>query len=201
MSAPRPVVDPALVETHRLPGAATDGPLSAGELIAYIAADINDDAPRRFERLAPRMSDTQYWQLLAYLWVYTDAPHAYVHVWRRLFRSERPGRDHAMHPDERAELAEFGDRIDVFRGFCKHGGENGIAWTPDRDLAVAFAERWVGYVVAPDGLFVARATIPADRIVALFDRKSVVGREVVVPSLRGFPRRIEALDDGSLASR
>jgi hypothetical protein len=183
-------VESGLVETRELRNVNP-----RGDFFAFIAPDINHDAPLRFERLAPHMTDRQYWRLLATLWVYTDTPHPYLPVWRRLFRAPRPGRErHLMYPNERALLRGLPARVELHRGFEKVGGEAGIAWTRDIEMAHAFAERWVGYTPEPDdGLFVATVTVPRERVVACFERESMPGVECVVPSRRGYPSVVRAL--------
>jgi hypothetical protein len=174
-------VEPALVPTRDL------GELeSLPDFLSAIAPDINDDAPARLERLAPRMTDPDYWAHLAALWVYTDAPHQHLRVWRRLFRASRPGRHHLMHLDELETLRDLPAQVTLHRGFSRYGGERGIAWTPDPNLALAFAERWLGYAPVPDdGVFVATITVPRAKVIACFERESMEGVECIVLDRRG----------------
>jgi hypothetical protein len=132
------------------------------------------------------MTDHEYWAHLGALWVYTDAPHRHLHIWRRLFRAARPGREHLMRPDEMETLYGLPPRVTLHRGFSHHGGEHGIAWTPNADLALAFARRWLGYSARPDdGVFVATVTVPSAKVIACFDRESMEGVGCILLDRRG----------------
>lgn len=64
-----------------------------------------------------------------------DAPFRNLSMWRRLWASERPGREHAMEEADRALYAALPEEVEVHRGFTYPGMETGMAWTLDR-------ERW-----------------------------------------------------------
>jgi hypothetical protein len=90
-----------------------------------------------------------------------------------------------MEPFEREILAGLPSTVEVFRGFNDRGGEDGISWALQRDFAETFARRWALYAShrieppAPDQciLFVARAVVPREEIVACFERESAPGTE------------------------
>jgi hypothetical protein len=96
-----------------------------------------------------------------------------------------------MDDHERRILAELPARIDVYRGYCVEGGQFGLAWSLDRELALAFAARRVHTNADFDGLFIAHVTIASDRVLARFEREAIGGVEVIVPNLRGYHRKIE----------
>lgn len=69
----------------------------------------------------------------------------------------------------------------VLRGFCHRGGEQGISWTPQRKFGQAFAERW-SLASTTEELFMVRAVVPRDLIVACFVREAHEGCEVIIPT-------------------
>lgn len=166
-----------------------------GEYFRRFNAAPEDRLPA-FEAMAPAMSDEDYWQYLGVLWVFHDRVHDRLARWRRLFRSPRPAREHLMREHERERFRALPERLTVYRGFCVHGGENGISWADSYDFALAFAERWAANFahvadMEPGGLFVASVTIPRSRVLACFEREGgMAGVELVVPDLRGYRRRI-----------
>ncbi|MDX6648161.1 MAG: hypothetical protein QOJ97_112 [Solirubrobacteraceae bacterium] len=167
-------IEPACVPTREL-----DHLDCGGDFLSAIAPDINADAPARLERLAPRMTDREYWSLLGALWVATDVPHMHLRVWRRLFHARRPGRRHLMTAAELDLLQGLSEPVTLHRGFSMHTGQNGLAWTPDEELARAFAERWVGYAVVADaGLFLATVMRAHAHAARCFDRESMPGVRV-----------------------
>jgi hypothetical protein len=166
-----------------------------------------------FVTIAPALDDARYWETLGNLWVHHDRVHDQLRTWRTLFGCQRPERERLMREHELEDLAALPTRVEVFRGFSMLGGENGLAWTPDEEMALAFAERWAGHhssinkaceelvPVPDDGLFIARAVVARQRIVALFRRESVDGVEVIIPSLRGYRRTVtQTMSAADLAS-
>jgi hypothetical protein len=175
---------PSLVETSELALLVAHSRIAPEEIVSYVAPSVHDDGPERFEILSRLLDDAPYWQHLAHLWVFHDQVHRRLATWRRLFLSERPRREELMRPDERETLARLPAQVDVFRGFNHRGGEDGISWTPQRKFAEEFAERWALDLVdrLPRGdMFLARARVPHELIVACFEREAADGVEVVIP--------------------
>ena len=166
--------------------------LLATDPLAYIRREHDHDLLTPFATIAPALDDEMYWAALGSLWVHHDVVHPRLRLWRALFRSPRGRRECLMIVDEREALAALPATVEVYRGFSVNRGENGLAWTLDEDLAYEFAKRWAGYSRVPDdGLFIAHAVIPRERVLALFRRESRDGAEVIVPSFRGYPRRVQ----------
>lgn len=157
-------------------------------LMEYLAPDVHDDAPERFEILADQLSDVAYWRWLASLWVYHDRVSDRLATWRRLFGSGRPQRRALMTEDELEILDGLPSQVELFRGFCHRGGEDGVAWALQRDFAETFACTWfamLDHSGVPDryraeGLFVARAVVPRQSVIACFQRESTLGAEIIV---------------------
>jgi hypothetical protein len=166
--------------------------LLATDPLAYIRREHDHDPLPPFVKIASALDDETYWVALGWFWVHHDVVHPRLRLWRALFRSPRPRRECLMTEGERDELDTLPSHVAVYRGFCVRGGEDGLAWTLDEDLAYEFAKRWAGYSRVPDdGLFIAHAVIPRERVLALFRRESRDGAEVIVPSFRGYPRRVQ----------
>jgi hypothetical protein len=132
---------PSLVGTDELAALAGQSRIAPDEVPSYVAPATNDDAPERFEIPARVLDDVAYWERLAHLWIYHDRGHRHLATWHRLFLAERPPREELMRPSEREAIARLPPQVEVFRGFCHHGGEDGISWTPQRGFAEGFAER------------------------------------------------------------
>jgi hypothetical protein len=175
-------IEPPLIETDELAGLVREAKAAPESILDYVAPDICIDGPERFEILSELLDDVGYWRWLASLWIYHDTVHDHLATWRRLFLSDRPRREELMAAHERELLARLPSSVEVFRGFNHRGAEQGIAWTPQRDFAEAFAHRWSINPTGPEGLFVARAVVPRDLIVACFDREAGEGTEVVIPA-------------------
>ena len=134
-----------------------------------------------FVAISPALSGEAYWENLGSLWVHHDRVHDHLHTWRKLFRSSRRGREQLMREDEQRIRAGLPDQIDVFRGFSATGGEVGLAWSLNRELALGFAVKGA-YDGSPrfDGAWIAHARIASRCVLACFQREAMPGVEVVV---------------------
>lgn len=68
-------------------------------------------------------------------------PAQYENLWRKLWGSNRPGREAAMSDEERATLAALPDPVKVYRGVAHAERVDGLSWTLDRERALMFAHR------------------------------------------------------------
>jgi hypothetical protein len=101
-----------------------------------------------FVNIAPRMSDVQYWQTLADLWIDSENIRQSPRVWEGLMRSKRPNREAIMDEGELAELAAMPGLIVVYQGHTtrKH---DGWSWTINRSKAEWFAHRFSSFESSP----------------------------------------------------
>jgi hypothetical protein len=178
--------------------------LEAEQWGTYIALYHGHDPLRAFVALAPAMADEDYWRLLASIWVYHDVVHDRLRTWRRLFRAARAKREHLMDDYELERWAALPGRVEVFRGFRHEGGQDGLAWTLDRDVALRFArgeaivlgnQTLAEAIPSPDA-FLASAVVPHACVAAFFNRED----EVIVPSFRGYARRVERVERATITS-
>lgn len=147
-----------------------------------------------FDAISSALSDENYWRNLSELWICQLRVYHQLPAWRRRFSASRAGREHLMKANERQRLAMLPSKIEVFRGFSVEGGQDGLAWATKRATAEGFAAQRVDQdSPRVDGLFVARATIPSERVIACFDREYGCEVEVIVPNFRGCPRTVECV--------
>lgn len=140
-------------------------------------------------------TDEQYWTLVAWVWNASDGSYASLDTWREYFTAGRPGRSVLMTPDEHAKLAAMPETIEVYRGFGRPEGVDGIAWTLRKQYATHFATyvvhskryAWLG-IPQPTGSWIATAQVPHDRIVAYFDTGE---DEVIVLDMEGVEIAVE----------
>lgn len=97
-----------------------------------------------FKRIAKRMSDENYWDLLSEIWIDSENIRENPTVWQGLLRSRRPGREHMMSEADRALLAQFPETIEVFQGHTDER-DDGWSWTIDRSKAEWFARRFADF--------------------------------------------------------
>jgi len=92
-----------------------------------------------FAKDAHLLPDEKYWKLLSGIYQRQKITFDRRELFNGLFRSDRPGRENLMEPEEREVLARLPDVLTVYRGYSDDDGEgyaNGIAWTLDRRQAV-----------------------------------------------------------------
>jgi len=128
----------------------------------------------KFCGIQHRLSDAEYWEMLAELWVDTELPSTNRPLWRELFTSTRGGREHLMSAAEHAVLNGLPPHVTLFRGAALKFAR-GMAWTLDRDKAAWFARRFEhGAIIT--------ATVPKCRVLACFLAREE--DEVVIDSRR-----------------
>ncbi len=125
--------------------------------------------PEWFDKDKDLFSDEQYWRLLGVAYCnQTRTTHNRRDLFDKLFRSERPGREHLMDEEERAIFARLPGEFVVYRGYADddwNGYADGIAWTLDRRHAVWFANRHR----EEENVRVIRAKVRKEDVWAYFD--------------------------------
>lgn len=96
------------------------------------------------KRIASKLTDKDYWRLVAEVWQNSENIHQNRTEWIRLWNAERPGKhQYAMDAKGRKALARQPDVLTIYRGI-KGKGRNGLSWTLDREKAIWFARRFGG---------------------------------------------------------
>ena len=144
--------------------------------------------PRYFARDADRLPNDRYWPLLSQIYQIQKFTIHDRDLFDKLFRSDRPGRENLMTPEEQAVLARLPKRLRVYRGYS--GDDlyaDGIAWTLDRRQAVWYAN----WHREDDNPTVASGTVAKADIWAYID-----GGDILLPSEAVKNRRdVAAFDD------
>lgn len=94
-----------------------------------------------FAAIAARLDDSQYWRLLAQVWIDSENIVEMAALWDDLLRADRPDRAAMMTDDEQAALAALPERIEVFQGHTDRR-DDGWSWTTDDETATWFAHRF-----------------------------------------------------------
>jgi hypothetical protein len=120
------------------------------------------------------LDDASYWRILGDAWTASDAIAANEAEWRRLFSSDRPGRENLTREPDRAVLADLPEEVTVYRGHSHDGGERGLAWTLSRESAEIFARQFatstdMGH--PPGDPRVATAVVPREAIIAMHQHR------------------------------
>ena len=130
--------------------------------------------PEWFAKDAYLLPDDRYWSLLSRIYQTQKFTIHDRDLFKDLFRSDRPGREHLMTLEEQAVFARLPKRLRVYRGYS---GEDlyadGIAWTLDRRQAVWYANRYR----EDDNPMVASGTVAKADIWAYLD-----GGDILLPS-------------------
>jgi len=152
---------------------------------AYIFADEANKL-ERFEAIEQRLSDAQYWELLASLWTNSKTSpsrrKSRMDRWLRLLTAPRGNREHLMQPDDHQKLASLPDPLAIYRGLQEPCRVRGVSWTYDYDRALWFARRFPGRQGK-----IAHAIAPKSRVLACWADPEA---EIVV-SPRGLRIRVE----------
>jgi hypothetical protein len=144
------------------------------------------------QSIANEMPDSQFWAMVAEVWLDADNTYDERSRWTTIWTSPRGHRDHVMTVDEHKALDKIpDDEITIYRG-CGTTTINGMSWSLNPDDA-----RNVAHRVARLSPVVVVATVPKRRIQAFFSgRPSRLEDEVVVlpnhfrlVSARPLPRR------------
>ena len=137
---------------------------------AYLLTFDSSEALGAMLAMEDELDDQSYWRILGDAWTASEAVAANEDTWRRLFSSDRPGREHLTREPDRPLLAALPEEVTVYRGHSHEGGERGIAWTLERESAVKFARQFatstdLGHPTGEPRLAI--ATVPRASILAL----------------------------------
>jgi hypothetical protein len=136
-----------------------------------------------FLRVRERMSDRDYWQTLASLWLETENLHEDQHEWVVALTADRACRSQSlMDETERAILAGLDEEVSVYRGFRLRGRHLAPSWTLDAARAQWFAGRAID--PGTDG-YLATVTIPKAIVIAYFSGRN---EQEIVLDPRQLPR-------------
>lgn len=95
-----------------------------------------------FINIQRKLSNEQYAELLADIWIDTENQHAYLQEWKMLLSASRLRREYMMTDEDKEALKALPTLVTVYRG-CQRGlNENGLSWTLDKDKAEFFAHRF-----------------------------------------------------------
>lgn len=102
---------------------------------------------RAFTRIAAKLTDRQYWTLLADLWADAENIHEDAQLWTTLLHdaTRMPNRHLMMTQAERRFLSLQPETFTVHRGFTVDGRQAGMSWTVQADIARRFALRFAGH--------------------------------------------------------
>ena len=141
---------------------------------AYLLTFDSSEAFGAFLVIENDLDDRSYWRILGDAWTASDAIAANEDEWRRLFSSDRPGREHLTREPDRPLLAALPDEVTVYRGHSHDGGERGLAWTLSRESAEAFARQFASSTDMghpPGDPRVATAVVPRSAIIAMHQHR------------------------------
>lgn len=97
-----------------------------------------------FTDIAETLTDQEYWELLASIWMDTESLSSDQDEWLECLEADRSGRAlHMMDEVEWAAWAELPEQVTVYRGYnADEGNPNGLSWTLNRERAEWFAKRF-----------------------------------------------------------
>ncbi len=141
---------------------------------AYLLTFDSSEALGAVLAIEDELDPSSYWRILGDAWTASDVVAANEDTWRRLFSSERPGREMLTRDPDRPVLAALPEEVTVYRGHSHEGGARGLAWTLLRESAVTFAHEFatstdMGH--PPGEPRLATVTVPRSSILALFQTR------------------------------
>jgi hypothetical protein len=115
-----------------------------------------------FVSIMDRMTDEQYWQNLASIWMDSENIRQNPKVWQHLMSSKRGSRESIMDDEEVEALEAMPASIVVYQGHTK-GRHDGWSWTTDKAKAEWFAQRFSDFEHSPpmltEGVVLKRSVI------------------------------------------
>jgi hypothetical protein len=100
---------------------------------------------KAFKTIQPKLTDSEYWTVLKYVWTDSENIFANLRFWLRAFSSPRSEREQFMSAEERAFLVALPDQITVYRGYRpEFKNQIGLSWTLSREIAEKLANRISG---------------------------------------------------------
>lgn len=97
-----------------------------------------------FLKIKDNLTDEQYWNLLAEIWIDTENQWQYKQWFMHLMTARASGREHLMHDDERELYNQLPDEFMIYRGYTPRYQRNkmGLSWTLSSWKARWFARRY-----------------------------------------------------------
>lgn len=115
--------------------------------------------------IAHEIPDDQWFPLLGRIWTDSENIHQMIDEWNAILEGNYESARYMGGPDDVAVLEALPDRVTIHRGFTHNGGEKGLSWTLDIEIARFFAKRFGA------SSRIATGVIPKDKILAyLSDR-------------------------------
>jgi len=141
---------------------------------AYLLTFDSSEALGALLAIEDELDPPAYWKLLGDAWTASDAVAANEDTWRRLFSSDRPGREKLTRDVDRPILEALPDEVTAYRGHSHEGGARGLAWTLSRESAETFAHQFatstdLGHPTGEPRLAI--ATVPRSSVLALFQAR------------------------------
>lgn len=136
--------------------------LSIGDWDYYFESFSGLNRFRELEKHQHRLTDAQYWKLLAKYWTRDGYFKQDAELFRRLFLCKRPNHELLMMASEREIFNGLSDEIEIFRGFGEKGILEGWSWTLQEKIAVKFGTQ-------ADKGFVVRGTCQKRDVIAYFE--------------------------------
>lgn len=93
-----------------------------------------------FMEIETRLTDKQYWTILARLWTDSENIHQNQQFWLDALSSKRPGS--FMSADDRRAFAKLPETLTVYRGYVKNQNFDGVSYTLNQERAQWFAARF-----------------------------------------------------------
>ncbi len=137
---------------------------------------------KAFKKVAPLFSDWNYWQNLRTAWQNSKTTKADGYKWLRLFNSSRRFRETLMTEREQTTLKSLPQEVPIWRA-CGHlSCARGFSWTIDETEIPDLIKNTFSYksklgIKTGDEIeiaFCVSATVPKNKIQALFDGSEVV---------------------------
>ena len=94
-----------------------------------------------FARYMPRMSDSDYWDMLQWLWQDTENLWQNKRLWLGLLKSKRPERERLMSSADYDRFSQLESEVVIYRG-CMNKNKLGLSWTLNGTVAKFFALRF-----------------------------------------------------------
>lgn len=135
-----------------------------------------------FQRIARRLSNDQYWRMLAQVWVDAGGSFAQRELWTQLWTADRSHREQVMTDDEHDALAILPETapgvVTIYRGCPDAEAIEGLSWAVSRSQAIEYGTRFA----TTQNVVLATATISKLKIQAYFvDRKPDQAEVVALP--------------------
>ena len=136
----------------------------------YVFFHARTHRANAFSSIACKLSDADYWRILADVWIDTENADECWNVWTQLVgkkTSRRPGIEYMMLQDEQQALKDLPEIITVYRGHVGRPSRfRDFSWTTDVSVARWFANRF-----SADG-HVLVGTVQKSDVLALFLRRN-----------------------------